>query len=358
MPSTAHSSRNKENVRGGTFSLQRVDSGSEASDAEQQVTKGRRNAAANKRKGQDEDEQQQHAEKGRIASRATGRARAAGTDAESRPEDRIAELEERLEQMTAEKDAVQSEFDSLRELRKSEPERALAELKRVAESRAKHQKEMINTLKIRLDTAERRVRALEADGRSAGSAHMSTTAVDDATLATVLNERDDARAEVERLQKELREEVASSQALMKQRLPSSSATAQAPVRPTSESAAHDRAIRTLYEDLTGLVINNVETFDKEKDFRRFKTVFACPGYHDLQLTLEEGASKLPSSVNSTSPASSKERKDLIYIPHIDEDRDSALLKSGMPSYLLESIKFDRNLGVKFMVKLYKGLSSK
>lgn len=45
----------------------------------------------------------------------------------------------RAAQMTAERDAIQSEFDSLRELRKTEPERALSEVRRAAEAKSRRE---------------------------------------------------------------------------------------------------------------------------------------------------------------------------------------------------------------------------
>lgn len=48
--------------------------------------------------------------------------------------------------------------------------------------------------------------------------------------------------------------------------------------PASGTAADQRAVRKLYEDLTGIVINRVEPVEQD-DLLRFSMVFACDGYH-------------------------------------------------------------------------------
>lgn len=50
------------------------------------------------------------------------------------------------------------------------------------------------------------------------------------------------------------------------------------------------------------------------------------------------------------------RQDLVYVPHIDEHRDRALLQeSKIPDYLCEELPFDRRNGVAFLTTLTKAL---
>jgi hypothetical protein len=71
---------------------------------------------------------------------------------------------------------------------------------------------------------------------------------------------------------------------------------------------------------------------------------------DLEMKLEESESDMPSSEKSGL------RQDLIYIPALDSDRDAEILKSGrLPSYLKESLRFERSTAARFMNTLHKKL---
>ena len=142
MPAVAASSRsttNKEN-RGTAFALHAERSDDSDADAGAPSSKSRRVVS------------------GSSSSAARRAVSASKGSSSSMPEDKMAALERRLEQvrvgrrpgrpsqrltaasqMTAERDAVQAEFDSLRELRKTEPERALSEWRRTAESKSRRE---------------------------------------------------------------------------------------------------------------------------------------------------------------------------------------------------------------------------
>lgn len=71
---------------------------------------------------------------------------------------------------------------------------------------------------------------------------------------------------------------------------------------------------------------------------------------DLEMKLEESESEVSSS------ATSRTRQDLIYVPALDPDRDAEILTSGhLPSYLKESLRFERSTAVRFMNTLHKKL---
>ena len=131
MPAVAASSRsttNKEN-RGTAFALHAERSDDSDADAGAPSSKSRRVVS------------------GSSSSAARRAVSASKGSSSSMPEDKMAALERRLEQVRGEKrpggpsqrDAVQAEFDSLRELRKTEPERALSEWRRTAESKSRRE---------------------------------------------------------------------------------------------------------------------------------------------------------------------------------------------------------------------------
>lgn len=122
----------------------------------------------------------------------------------------------------------------------------------------------------------------------------------------------------------------------------------------SEGSPDAGAVKRMYEDLTGFVVTDVEICDEEQDLRRFRIIFAGAGYYgalmltDLQFSLEE------SRAEQGSPG--RVREDLVYIPHIDEQRDAALLESqNMPDHFLEQIRFERSVATKFLAALHKSL---
>lgn len=73
---------------------------------------------------------------------------------------------------------------------------------------------------------------------------------------------------------------------------------------------------------------------------------------DLEFTLEESQLHVPSRIGS----SAEVRDDLVYIPHLDEERDAKLLESrNMPNHFLEQIRFERSAATKFLTALQKAL---
>jgi hypothetical protein len=59
---------------------------------------------------------------------------------------------------------------------------------------------------------------------------------------------------------------------------------------------------------------------------------------------------------SESGEASRGRQDLIYVPALDSDRDAEVLDSGhLPSYLKQSLRFERSTAVRFMNTLHKKL---
>jgi len=68
------------------------------------------------------------------------------------------------------------------------------------------------------------------------------------------------------------------------------------------------------------------------------------------MKLEESESDVTSRENS------RVRQDLLYVPALDLDRDAEILNSGhLPSYLKESLRFERSTAVRFMNTLHKKL---
>ncbi len=67
-------------------------------------------------------------------------------------------LEERLDRIRSERDDIQSQYDELRQLRSTAPEEALDEFKKVAEARYRHDKDLINSLKAKVEALEKRAK--------------------------------------------------------------------------------------------------------------------------------------------------------------------------------------------------------
>ena len=242
---------------------------------------------------------------------------------------------------------IQAQFDQLRSLRITQPERDLAEWQKMIEQKNRKSEEYIAILK----------KQIEALSNSKGN---------DIPLIPKANHRDEEnfitlQAEMEEMRKReriLKEENArQARQLDNLRLQSGTSTSSTAYRlglgSSQMGMGDERAIRRLYEDLTGLMINKVEQVDGREDFRRFHAIFACAGYHDLEIKLEESNSDLPSIVPTTSNGP---REDLIYTPTLDKDRDAELLQSGrLPEFLKDSIRFERATSVKFMTTLHKRL---
>ena len=299
-------------------------------------------------------------------------------------------LEERLERIRAERDEIQAQYDELRQLRHTAPEQALDEYKKVAGARYRHDKDLVNSLKVKVEAAEKR--AKEAEGGAAAGGDRSISILNASVRESVQPETPDHRleelekqhrkemAEAVRQQKRLEEDVRTYKLQLEQEIAqskallaaasaapasSSSANAHASSRPgakasTEPSAAStslaamedEKAVRKLYEDLTGLVITGVERIDPAESFRRFKAIFAQEDYYSILMDLEESSSK----VSSSTTGKTQLRDDIVYVPKIDDDRDSELLNSEMvPQEWLDALRFDRQMLFKWYEKTRKAL---
>ncbi|WFD34804.1 hypothetical protein MCUN1_001648 [Malassezia cuniculi] len=217
------------------------------------------------------------------------------------------DVEERVAQALRERDAIQSQFDRLKELRVTQSEKTLLEWKRASETRHRHALESIASWKNRAEHAEKRLREFERDPDSKPRASHHDTEVDRHN----------------------------------------------PSHKQSKASPDADAVKRIYEDLTGFVVTETEIVDEEQSLRRFRIAFSGAGYNgsyiltDLHFSLEESHAE---------EESGKVREDLVYIPHIDEQRDAALLASeNMPDHFLEQIRFERNVATKFLAALHKSL---
>lgn len=239
---------------------------------------------------------------------------------------------------------LQAQFDQLRSLRITQPERDLVEWQKMTEQKNKKSEEYIAMLK----------KQVEALSKSKGNEIPLANQRDEIQLTTLQAEMEEMRKR-ERILKE--ENARQARQLDNLRLQTGSSTSSTAYRlgvgSSQMGMGDERAVRRLYEDLTGLMINKVEQVDGRENFRRFHAIFACAGYHDLEIKLEESNSDLPSIVPTTSNGP---REDLIYTPTLDKDRDAELLQSGrLPEFLKDSIRFERATSVKFMTTLHKRL---
>jgi hypothetical protein len=158
---------------------------------------------------------------------------------------------------------VQSQFDELREMRHTEPEKLLSEWKKAASQRDAKAEEYTNKLKHQLEASSTAKKdsamSSSSDGaffhRNGKEGHLS----------------DDSR--------KYREELARLQLANESLM---SALRGRTVQGIAGGGLDDaKAIRRLYEDLTGLVINKVESaVNREKDYHRcFHAIFASDGYY-------------------------------------------------------------------------------
>lgn len=276
-------------------------------------------------------------------------------------------LQDQLQRIRSERDEIQSQYDELRQLRATAPEQALDEFKKTAEARYRHDKDLINSLKAKVDAAEKRAKEAQASGLAGADRSMSilnasvseSVQPDDARIQELqeLHRKQmlEAQTKIQRLEQDvqsyklqLEQEIAQSQTHTK----SVKATSETSAASTSLAAIEDeKAVRKLYEDLTGLVITGVEKIDPSEPFRRFKAIFAQEDYYSVLMDLEESRSSL-----ATTAGKKTTRDDIVYVPKIDDDRDSELLNSQLvPPEWLEALRFDRNMLFKWYEKTRKAL---
>ncbi|PWN37340.1 uncharacterized protein FA14DRAFT_13183 [Meira miltonrushii] len=242
---------------------------------------------------------------------------------------------------------LQAQLDQLRSLRITEPERLLGEWRKMADQKSKKSEEYIAVLK-------KHVEALSSSQGKSVPTIPSANQREDENVTTLQKEMEEMRKREKALKEENARQARQLESLRMQTGTSTSSTAYRLGTGSSQLGMGDeRAVRRLYEDLTGLMINKVEQVEGQEEFRRFHAIFACAGYHDLEIKLEESTSDLPSIVPGTT---SGPREDLIYTPTLDQDRDAELLQSGrLPEFLKDSIRFERATSVKFMTTLHKRL---
>ncbi|TKY85135.1 hypothetical protein EX895_006215 [Sporisorium graminicola] len=285
-------------------------------------------------------------------------------------------LEERLERLKSQRDEIQAQYDELRQLRYTDPEQVLDDFKKTAEARYRHDKDLISSLKVKVEAAEKRAKEAEGGVSAPGGADRSMSILNASVMReSVQPELSDQRieelekqhrkemAEAIRTQKRLEEDVRAYKLQLEQEIAQSKANgAKASSAATATSAASaslaaledEKAVRKLYEDLTGLVVTGVERIEAHQPFRRFKAIFAQEDYYSVLMDLEESSSKISST--SGAAGKSQTRDDIVYVPKIDEDRDSELLNSQLvPQEWLDALRFDRNMLFKWYEKTRKAL---
>lgn len=152
----------------------------------------------------------------------------------------------------------------------TEPERLLTEWRKAAEQKNKQTDEYIAMLKSQLDSLSNKT------AHASGYDHEEQS-----------GKSNNLRAQLEdshRREKALKDENARLvREVEKSRMQAGSSTSsiafRAGVGSGQMGAGDERAVRRLYEDLTGIVVNNVEQLDGRDQFRRFHAIFACAGYH-------------------------------------------------------------------------------
>ncbi|KAL9939017.1 hypothetical protein V8E36_001830 [Tilletia maclaganii] len=292
---------------------------------------------------------------------------------------KIRRLEDALADAESERDDAVKLFEELQALRNTKVEQQLDRVKEKAMEKHQLQEKLISTLKERVKSLESAASlSTSAEGAFGGSA---TLRDGNPTKATPVESKNEGSSELAAELRKLKDEMASKEkdwklersslqdhgkcSCVDARIPESAADATMntftvrqlerenkaereaskaalnkakAVQPSSSVEGAGNAgsedadkVRSLYEDLTGLTISSVETYDARHGHRRFRGVFANQGYHHLQLCLEESTSDIASSSDKASrkPVSApRKRQDLVYIPQIQEDRDADLLKAG------------------------------
>lgn len=197
-------------------------------------------------------------------------------------------IDERIAQATREREAIQEQFDRLKELRVTQSEKTLVEWKRASEARQRRtctllltpdMTESLNAWKQRAEHAEHRLRELEREegaGPSASAPNRRVQQLED---------------EVARLT----EKLATTQREFDAETKRVAELEQAPSRATND----ERAVRRLYEDLTGFFISDVEVYDTAHDLHRFRFLFTSAGYHGMYTLTDRQTCNSPSRSRSS-----------------------------------------------------------
>lgn len=188
------------------------------------------------------------------------------------PADDVKALQEQLRAMREANEALAKQFDELRSLRNTRAEADLAAYKEASESSQRHSKELVASLKTRLEQAEKR----------ANSKAAAEDASEDGGGSSAQNVK--LKAEVDRLRKE-RNAAQDSADRLGQELKSARRQQQSKSSTSERLLDVEReAIRKLYEDLTGITIQRVEECEPHDDEpqssdgvvqRRFRAFFAA-----------------------------------------------------------------------------------
>ncbi|WFD00122.1 hypothetical protein MYAM1_002868 [Malassezia yamatoensis] len=244
-------------------------------------------------------------------------------------------IDQRIAQASREREAIQEQFNRLKELRVTHSEKTLMEWKRASEARQRHAIESLNAWKQRAEHAEHRIRELEReDGSSKAPEPSRGVHALEEEVARLASKLEVARRERDAQMQRVTELERNQQ-------------------PTSDPSDDQQAVRGLYEDLTGFYVQDVAVCNDMHNLHRYEMHFTSAGYHDLYFALEESKLELPTH-HSMNP--SQLRDDLVYIPHLDEVRDANLLASPtMPSHFLEQIRFERIAANKFLGALQRAL---
>lgn len=267
---------------------------------------------------------------------------------EADPRAEATQWQVKFDLLLKEKEALQTQFDELYELRHTKAEKLLTQLQHASDERDRRARETIDLLRKQLNTSSSSASSstiISATGRGVPSSpspptqHLSTAmdpqskrpltaqeAVD--LLVAERNKNKDTRVNLQETETELREtrklldaEVANSKALLARSRPgggfaggalgsshggsghvSATSRTESQVRSsvldsqTGEAEAF-KAIRCLYEDLTGIVIRSVDRLgnnnqpyplalgDADTQSLRFKGLFASKGFFCMFTTL-------------------------------------------------------------------------
>ena len=239
-------------------------------------------------------------------------------------------IDERVQQAIQERDAIQAQFDRLKDLRMTQSEKTLVEWKKASETRHRHVLESLASWKNRAEHAEHRVKELERTTPRGSEAEPRATQLE--------QDVSNLTEQLARVQRALGDEQARRADLEEQ-------------MHAYTANEDERAIRRMYEDLTGFMVRQVDPPHPEEAHRRYHIVFTGADFYDFQFSLEE--SKLHVS---SSDGGQVVRDDFVYMAHINHARDAHLLASGhMPDHFLEQIRFERGAATKFLMALHRSL---
>ncbi|WFD44378.1 hypothetical protein MPSI1_003046 [Malassezia psittaci] len=170
-------------------------------------------------------------------------------------------IDQRILQASREREAIQEQFNRLKELRVTHSEKTLMEWKRASEARQRHAIESLNAWKQRAEHAEHRIRELEReDGSSAAPESGRRVHQLEEEVARLAG-----KLEVARRERDAQMQRVSELEQKKQ--------------PITEQSDGQQAMRGLYEDLTGFYVQEVAVSNEVHNLHRFEMHFTCAGYY-------------------------------------------------------------------------------